>query len=206
MILRRLITPPAAEPLDLESEVKAQVRVDGAADDARLAGCVTAARMALENERGIALITQVWEVGFSGFPCGAAGPYGRLGGIELPLPPLQTVDWVHYVDSAGATQTWDPTKYTVVNPSGTKARRAWIVPKYGEVYPTTLWVPEAVTVKITVGYGLTFAAVPGPLRQAMLLHVGELWRDREQSVVGTIVTRSPQYDRLVASCVELRAA
>lgn len=194
MILR-LITPPVQEPLD-QAEAKLHLRVDGLEEDVRIWHLIKAARQQMEGERGVALITQTWELGLPGFPsCG----------IVLPRPPLQSVTSVSYVDQAGVTQTWGSTSYTVVNASGPKARRARIVPVYGQFYPSTQGVPEAVTVRFVAGFGASPMHVPEPLRQALLLHIGELYRDREMSTVGTIVTRQPTYDRLVQSCVEIAA-
>lgn len=185
--IRRLVAAPAQEPLDLQTEAKKHLRVDHDEEDERISRLITAVRMWAEDQTERALITQTWELGLSCFPVGSSSEAGGLAPrLMLPFPPLQEVVSVQYVDFAGDTQTWDPSTYDVHAPVGPRAQRGWIQPRYGEFYPSTLNVTQAVTVQFKAGYGDAAAAVPQPIREAMLLRLGELYARRETGIVGTI--------------------
>src|SRR5690606_26519144 len=89
--------------------------------------------------------------------------------INVPLPPLQTVDSIAYIDPDGQTQTLDPQTYDVDAVGGR------VAPAYGEAFPATRAVQNAVTVRFTAGY----TSVPEPIRAAMLLIIGDLYANRE---------------------------
>src|SRR4029077_18050283 len=82
-----------------------------------------------------AFITQTWDDVRDGFP-------GSDEAIWLPRPPLISVTSVTYIDTAGATQTWSASLYTVIAPAGPKASPGAIVPNYGQIFPATLDVPN----------------------------------------------------------------
>ncbi|HVL67196.1 MAG TPA: hypothetical protein VM364_08025 [Vicinamibacterales bacterium] len=177
-----LVTGPASEPLSL-AEAKAQLVVDAdvTADDALITSQIVAARMRAELETNRAFISQVWEVSFdAGFP-----PL-----IEVPRPPLITVDAITYVDEAGVSRVMDPSKYQVDAPAGPYAERGRIAPVYGETWPVTR--PEtfnAVVVRFTAGYGATAASVPEAIKAAMRLIVGHLYANREDVLVTPLATQ-----------------
>jgi uncharacterized phiE125 gp8 family phage protein len=160
-----LVTAPAVTPVSL-TEAKAHLRVSDTADDTLITALINAAVAHLDGHDGIlgrALVTQEWALKLDSFPAA----------IHLPVPPLQSVDAITYVDVAGATQTLATDQYTV-----TSGQPAKIVPAYGKVWPPTLDVPEAVTIEFTAGYGAA-ADVPAAIKAAILLHIGTLYRDRE---------------------------
>ena len=49
---------------------------------------------------------------------------------------------------------------------------------------------NAVTIEFTAGYG-NASAVPQDIKHAMLLLIGEMYENREESVTGTIVSAMP---------------
>lgn len=163
-----LAAAPGLEPVDL-SEALDHLRVSGSDSDSIVEALITAAREHLETVTRRAFVTQEWELRLDAFPSCNGGL------IELPLPPLQTVEAVLYVDAAGAAQTLDPSLYQV-DAYSTPGR---LLPAYGTTWPATQNVPNAVTVEFTAGYGDAAADVPRPLRQALLLLVGELYESRE---------------------------
>lgn len=140
---------------------------------------------------GRALVTQTWEMTMRHFPLGCDRIHGDLR-IRLSLPPLQSVASITYVDADGATQTLDASKYTVVT-----GERGAIVPAYGETWPTTRDVPEAVTVTFVAGYGDAADDVPGAIRAAGLIMVADLYDARTDIVTGTTVNRTEAVDRLL---------
>jgi uncharacterized phiE125 gp8 family phage protein len=153
-----LITPPAALPVSL-AELKAAGRLDDSEDDdAVLMGHLRAAVASIDGSTGWlgrALITQAWTLWLDAFP--------RT--IAVPLPPLQQVTEIRYVDSAGATQTLDSSAYVVAGVGGSGR----IVPAVGKSWPATRCQPDAVQVDFTAGFGESWNDVPEDLRAAVVL-------------------------------------
>src|SRR5206468_3758993 len=72
------------------------------------------------------------------------------GEIKIPLPPLQTVDAVKYLDGNATLQTVDAGSYRVVDGGGS---RSSIIPKPGFTWPSaTLQAPDSVQIDFTAGY------------------------------------------------------
>lgn len=166
-----LITPPVLEPLTLV-EAKDHLRVDGTTEDSVIEPLIEAVRQHIEGRDGWlgrVLLTQTWEWRLDRFPSGADAA------LRVPLPPLQSVTSIQYTDTAGAVQTWSATLYTV----DTKSEPARIVPVFGEAYPSTQAVIDAVTVTFVAGYGVNPQDVPATIRSALLLLIGDLYKNRE---------------------------
>lgn len=159
-----LVTPPAVEPVTL-AEAKAHLRVGLTDDDATITGLIVSAREYVETFTHRALIAQTWDDKRGGFPCAGEA-------IWLPKPPLliATPPVITYVDTNGVTQTWSSTLYTVDAPAGPKARAACILPNYGQSYPATRDVVNAVTIRFVAGYGAA-AAVPSMIKTCLMEHV-----------------------------------
>jgi uncharacterized phiE125 gp8 family phage protein len=96
----KLVTPPEMELVTL-AEAKAHHRLDTESDDGHVSALITAARERVELFLRRALITQVYECTIDDFPA-----YDRA--IDLPRPPVQSVKWIKYLDTAGVLQTLDP--------------------------------------------------------------------------------------------------
>ena len=192
-----LDTAPAGPALFWEDEVKGHLRVDSDEEQARVTDVlVPAAADWVEALTNRALITQTWKVWYPSFgaACSTAWRFGTKyapGSILLPRPPLQSVTWVKYYDSNNTIQTWAAANYTVTAPAGPKASPGWILPIPTTEYPSTYTRPDAVEIKIVCGYGLLPKHVPGGLREAMLLLVGEMFERREIAVAGTIIADAP---------------
>jgi len=184
------ITPAAAEPLDRDTEVKQQLRLESAevaAQAAVLNGYISAARLACEHETGRQLITATWELVMDSWY--EEGIYRREGGLErqrLPKPPVASITSVKYRDTAGVEQTWDPANYIPFLPLGETAGRAEIALAFGVYWPTLQVRSQAVKIRFVAGYGATYSSVPGSLRAGMLLRVAEMYERREEVTVGTI--------------------
>jgi len=168
-----LVTPAAVEPVTL-LEAKAQLRLDTDDENDLIHSLIVAVRDYAETFTHRAFITQIWDLKLDGVPSD--------GVIRLPKAPLQSLPTppvLNYVDTAGATQTWASTNYTVVAPSGPQAARGYIVPAYGVTWPSVRDVPQSVTVRFYAGYGLTAASVPAGIKAAIKLMVAHLWSNRE---------------------------
>jgi uncharacterized phiE125 gp8 family phage protein len=171
-----LLTPPATEPVTL-AEVKTRLRIDDATDDAGVTRLIASATKHAESITRRAFVTQSWALTLDAFPCGS---------ISLPLPPLQTVDEVSYIDSTGATVVLPTTEY-LVDKNG---MIGMIHRAYLKQWPITRAQPMAVRIKFTAGYGAA-GAVPSDLASAMMLLIAHWDQNREPVVVGTIVSSVP---------------
>lgn len=182
-----LITAAATEPVTL-AEVKTRLRIDGSTDDAGVTRLISAATQFAQNVTRRVFVTQTWALILDGFPCGS---------ISLPLPPLQTVDEITYVDADGVTQTLATSEY-VVDKAGLigQVHRA-----FETEWPTTRYQPMAVRIEFTAGYGAA-AAVPADLVSALMLLVAHWDQNREPVVIGTITSAVPlSVDSLLAPYV-----
>lgn len=166
MILKR-ITAPALEPVTLAT-AKAHMRVAHASEDALIPLYISAAVAYLDGKDGIlgrALYTQTWELSLDVFPCGRT--------IEIPLPPLQSVMTLKYFDVNNVEQTLSSARYTV-DISSEPARIIIDSTGWPDIYDR----PNAINIRFVCGYG-TESAIPASLRAAMLLHIGDLYENRQ---------------------------
>ncbi|OAN53891.1 hypothetical protein A6A04_13445 [Paramagnetospirillum marisnigri] len=179
-----LVTAPTVEPITL-GEAKAHLRVDGSDDDTLISSLIAAARRHVEDLTGRALITQSWQLSWDDrFPDDFRLPKGRL----------QAVDGITYVDGSGATITLDQAAYVV----DAESEPGRVTPAWGASWPATRCQPVAVTVDWTCGYGDAAGDVPAPIRAAMLLLIGTLYRDRETVNIGNVVNDLPTFGLLLS--------
>lgn len=179
--LLSLITPPTAAPLAVD-DARGHLRVDGSDEDILITAHIQAATAWAENHTRRAFVTQTWELWLDAFPAD--------GVLELPLPPLQTVASVKYYDTAGALQTLSAGSYIVTAPAGPQAERGSIRLAPGASWPATQERPNAVVVRFDAGYGGA-ATVPAAVKASLLLVVGELYKNREQSISGSSISKVP---------------
>ena len=162
-----LVTAPTTEPLTL-AEIKLAIHVDAADRDVDLVGLALAAREYAEHDQKRALITQTWDKFFDfKFPAE----------IELPMPPLQSVTSVTYIDGDGVSQTLATSDYTV----DANREPGLIVPSFGNSWPSTQSVINAVTVRFVAGYGGP-TSVPESTKRAMLMMMAH-WLENPEAVV-----------------------
>lgn len=201
------VTAPANAPVSL-AQAKAHVRATDFTDDDTLIGLfIEAATDHVDGPEGFlgrALIDQTWDYYLDAFPAGPAGsaraapnraasaPAASASIIKLPLPPLIEVEGVFWTDGAGAEQTLDPASY-LVDTAGSAGRIALLTPG---AWPTARAVANAVRIRFRAGYidasdSPVADAVPGAIRAAILLIVGDLYANRENVVVGATVATLP---------------
>lgn len=117
---------------------------------------------------GSSLAPAVWQLRIDEFPSDDEP-------LRLPLPPLQTVNEIEYIDIAGATQTL--AAYRTFSANAPHAC-GYVTPAYDSDWPDTLLDEhEAVHVTFTAGY----AALPKPVEHAMLLMIGDWYRHRSDA-------------------------
>jgi uncharacterized phiE125 gp8 family phage protein len=163
-----LATAPAVEPLTL-TEAKLHLRVDHTTDDDLITSLIVAARQYAENYTQRCFITQTWDLKLDAFP---------VGDILLVKPPVASVTSITYVDTDGTTQTLSSALYRTDLPTGPWAQRGRIEPAYGESWPSTRALSNAVTVRCVHGYGLA-VSVPDPIKAALKLLIGHWYENRE---------------------------
>lgn len=188
----QLTTPPAAEPITL-AEAKAHLRIESTFtdDDTLVTSLITAARQMAERAKGCGFIDHTWTMTLPGFP------HWWEPSIRLPRGPVQSISSVTYLDQAGVAQTLSPSVY-VLEQSESESR---ISLAYNQCWPIPACQANAVTIVFVVGYGAdatAVAAVAENARRAILLLIGDLYRNRESQVIGASVAENPAAQALLA--------
>jgi uncharacterized phiE125 gp8 family phage protein len=174
----RVITPPTAEPITL-AEARDHLRVTpygspaAHPDDDLILALIVSARDWCEQYLRRALATQTIAVVVDELN----------GAIELPYSPAQSVDSITYVDTDGATQTLATSVYQLDNYSEPPVVKL----KYDQDWPTTRDQEDAATITYVAGYtdgeSPNTYPLPGAIRAAMLLIIGNLYENRQENVM-----------------------
>ena len=173
----KLITAPATEPVSL-ADAKLHLRVDGSDEDDLITALIQASREAAEHQLGRALITQEWERVLDAFPPAE---------IELGMPPVTGITSVTYIDTAEVSTVMDAADYSL----DADRLPGWLLPAYGEDWPSTLDTPNAVRVRFVCGYGASASDVPAAIVAWIKIRIGTLYKHREQIAVGVSVSDLP---------------
>lgn len=110
---------------------------------------------------------------------GYYSPYTGLAQIILPKAPVNSVSSITYFDSDNSSQTWSSSNYNVINPENQKGL---IESVDGADYPSIYSRGDAITITFVSGYGSAASDVPEPIKQAVLLIIGNLYEKREDMV------------------------
>lgn len=165
MTARKIITKAQSLPVTID-EVKKHLRIDDSVEDDLLQDLIEVGTDHIEEYLQRSLITKTVEAYFSGFQ----------NYMELPLPNLQTINSVQYYDLNGDLQTLDPSNYVVND----LEEPAFIYKESSAVWPLTKVSHKAVIINYDCGYG-DQTKVPKKLKQAILLVIGYLYENREDS-------------------------
>jgi uncharacterized phiE125 gp8 family phage protein len=175
------ITPPDVEPVTL-AQAKKQLEIDDLIldDDEFIEDMlIPSATLDIEATVHRPMITRTMELQLDGFPACAR--------VELPLPPLQSVVSVKYLDAAGVEQTWAASNYVVDAPSGPWPLPGCVRLAYAATWPTARSEPNAVRIRFLCGYGDDPSFVPGGLKTGVLLALAELHQHRDPRLRGKSV-------------------
>lgn len=127
-----------------------------------------------------------------------AFPSGR-NPIVIPNPPLKSINTIKYIDLNGVEQTLDPLAYRVVFSTTEPQMYSYVIPLYGLNWPTALQDLAVVNINYTCGY--TPENCPDAIKQWMLLNVGSLYENREETIVGNRID-SVELKTLADSLIE----
>lgn len=189
LVSPQLLTPPAGYPVTV-AEVKAQLDIQSDDFDARLAGLIATATEDVEAFLGRALITRQYHAYLDRWPHAREGG-GDMGGwpaavgdtgrgwlgrwIELPMPPLISVDYVRTYDDSDVATTMDPATYYV----DTASQIGRLVLRDGQQWPNPTRVANGIEIAWTAGVGATLRPfVDETIRLALVIAVGILNEQR----------------------------
>lgn len=162
----KIETAPSVEPVS-KADMKDQLPLDGIDHDDLLDTYIKAAREIAEGHTKRQLITATWNLYMSSFPAE----------ILLPFPPAQSVVHVKYYDTGGVQRTLTvDTDYQI----DMKSEPGRIKPAFNMSWPATRTGNyDAVEVQFKAGYGDAATAVPANTKQAIKIHVADMFRFRE---------------------------
>src|SRR5690606_239729 len=173
----QVIEEPVEEPVSLE-EAKLHLRVDDNHEDSLIQNHIKTAREVAAAETGrLGILTTKIRMSLDRVP--------RDRVLILPGAPLQSVESVTYQDRDGSEQTLDPSLYYVEK-----------TPQPGYIFMLREWPlvnpnhPRPLTVEYTVGWPSP-EKVPASIKAGMLLHIGHLFENREEVVLGASATTLP---------------
>lgn len=168
---------PAVEPVALV-DAKIHLRVDNADDDGYIMTLIQASREWAEDFTRRKFINTTVRLSLDAFP----------EQIRLPFGKTQSVSSVDYYDEVGDTVILSPSVDYVVDSASEPAR---VVLAEDAAWPAVQDIPNAIRVTYVVGYGATAVSVPAKVKQAILLVVGHLYENRENSISGTSISKLP---------------
>jgi uncharacterized phiE125 gp8 family phage protein len=190
----QLVAAPATYPVTLE-EARLHLKLDAEGspaahdDDDLVNSLIAACSLRLDGRDGElqrCLVTQTWDLVLDRFP---------TLGIKIPLPPLQSIASLTYLDTAGDEQTLvEDTDFTV----DAVSQPGWVWPGIAG-WPATFDGINTVTLRFVAGYGAA-AVVPAPIKAALKLMIGTLYANREDVIVGTTAMELPGgIDRILST-------
>ena len=172
-----MIAAPDVEPVSLD-EAKAHLRVDHEAEDALLSSLIVTSRLHIEAALGLALITQSWSYRLDSWPEACA--------LVLPLRPVRSIIAVRVADADGTFETLGADRYLLDGASAPPRLHA-----SNGIWPRPGQRAQGIEVAFEAGFGDDAAAVPPPIRLALLMLIAHWYEHREPVSVGDTASRIP---------------
>lgn len=153
----RLVTAPTQDPVTV-TEMKEYLRVDGSELDTTIGNLIKAAREAAQNYQNKVFFTQTWELSFDRFPTMP---------VKIPLPPLQGLESVKYIDSDGTEHVMDLNDFIVDK----RSEPGRVTLKTGKSWPCVqLQAIDSVIFRFTAGHD-SVNKIPHTVKLAYMLYV-----------------------------------
>lgn len=172
-----------AEPVSI-FEARAHLRIDAESgahpEDGLISTLIAAARAHVEGVTGLVLVQSTKDAYFDAFD---------TEGLRLPFNPVSSISFVKYVADDGALTTLASSVYRLDNAS----LRARLALEYGQVWPTTREVINAVQVRAVCG-----GTVEPALKQAITLLMAHWYENRTPVGAGSLA----DMPHMVAALVE----
>ena len=167
----RVIKPPAGEMLSFEGDIgRMHLRLDSDTDEGDLISFYgRAARSLIEHQTGRFMNLTTVQIAANGFD---------RDRLSLQTNPVQTIEWIKYIDPAGVEHTVSPDDYTVDN----RGMFSCAMLKFGKRWPETAKVAEAVTAQFVAGYGEESSTIPDDIKMWALLQIALWYENREAAV------------------------
>lgn len=180
-----VITELTVEPITVE-ELKLFARIDNSDEDTLLEGFIVATRQAAEQYLNRALLCRKIRLVYDEWFCRT---------IELPSPPLISIDGVYTVDEDGVTTEYSSDNYYIV----TEHLPGQLVIKRSATMPiNTTRDTGGYRVEYFAGYGELATDVPQQIREALKLWATALYENR------AITTEPPPEARSLLDIYKLR--
>lgn len=181
----KCITPPSGYPVTL-AEAKAFLNLNHDGDDDLVENLIASSVVIAEAITRRRFVQAQYDATYSRFP--ARGP------LELPLPPLVSIQGVYFLDTAGTEQELGSGAYTLDGFS----LLAGLRPLYLADWPPTAHDPNAVRVRFTCGWPMDDSTSPpkwtGPenIKHWIKQRVATLYEMREALFAGQTVAEIPR--------------
>jgi len=161
-----LNTAASSEPVTVD-DVKLYARVAHSIEDTIILSWIKAARKLAEDYQHRSYISQTYRMIYDKFPPKC---------IDLPRPPLISVESIKYYDYQDTETVFDASKYSVdlISEIGR------ISLNYNEAWPTVTLRPiNSVIIDFTAGYGVASSSVPDSVKNAIYLYCTFMYENRE---------------------------
>ena len=216
----RLVTDAASEPLSV-SDALAYARIDDTGESTAVTQLIKAARRRVEQETGLALMTQTWTAVFDRWPGneqnGLATPWwdgvrdgpittllAQSAVLEIPKRPFQAVTNFQLRDAYGTMTTVDSSIYQTEQSD----YRGRIIRKLGAVWPIVIMAPSSgIEITFTAGFDASpYSGVPDDLVFAMKILVKHWYDSRDLLNQGRAIPTPHLLEDVLGSWRNMRLA
>lgn len=173
-----VVTPSTGAPVSV-NEVKDHTYIDGNLQDNVIQRQVNAASRLVEVWSRRQLLQATFDVKFPHFPCD--------GKLPLPRFPAKSISSVSYYNADNSSTTMASSDYNLVAPTDSVG---YVEKRPNRSWPTTICRSDAVTVRFVAG-STSSTDVPETLKQAICMTCADWFRERQNTITGTIVQELP---------------
>jgi len=183
-----LVTAPATEPVTA-SELRTHLRTDSTElPDGEANSLIAEARSHIENETGLAFISQTWRLAIDRWPAGGEAWWdgvremsitelyrsNSLQSVKLPRWPLASITSITTYDEASNSTSVTTANVFDVDTYRTPGR---LTLKRGQTWPVALRASNAIEIVYVAGYA-NAAAVPAMMKRAVKQLAAFLYSNR----------------------------